>query len=739
MLVGLGAAAGLAAATVSGALTLARRTETAERRLQHAAHVEDAQVRLLSGTPADVVAAARVAHLPEVRAAWIAGAVIGRTTGTGVGYVAIAAGPPRPRGLVTPVIVSGRPARGADEIEVVDGYARAFGLRTGSVVGLRLLTEAQAGRFQTGVGPPAGPTVRLRVAGVFRAAEAGQSLPVVGSPAFAARYGAYAGGQGVFVRLRPGTRSAFSAAVSALPGASTVGVTFPADDARPVNATAGVLSGGLVAFALVLALGALLAVGQAFARRADASAADQAVESALGLTAAQRTLARVVPALLPAALAAMLAAGGAAVAGVLAPPGALAPVEPHPGWAPNLALIVIAAAVTVVCVTALAAGAADAAGSARVHRVPVARAHRLPRTAWLLGGRRFVQPAAAGPRLSRRVGTVIGLAGVIGVAVFASSLHRLVATPSRWGWNGQFAVVDSRPAVDAQLAADPRARGVAVLASSVVDVDGQAVLAYAESDVKGTAGWTVISGRLPRASGELLLGEDVARRLGAATGAAVTLTEQRGPRRVRVVGTGVGPVLNNEALGDAVVVSPSDLTAAARAAPSSQTVIDGRASAPALARELAGQWELSPRSEPREVTDLAGLGRLPLVLALALVAIACAATAHELSTLAQEGARDLLVLRTLGLTGAQASAGFTVAGIGAALLALAVALPVGAAAGRLVWWAVARSHGVATDASFPVVAIVAAVPTAVAVWAVFGWLGARRALRATPLRALRTD
>ena len=95
MLVGLGAAAGLAAATVSGALTLARRTETAERRLQHAAHVEDAQVRLLSGTPADVVAAARVAHLPEVRAAWIAGAVIGRTTGTGVGYVAIAAGPRR--------------------------------------------------------------------------------------------------------------------------------------------------------------------------------------------------------------------------------------------------------------------------------------------------------------------------------------------------------------------------------------------------------------------------------------------------------------------------------------------------------------------------------------------------------------------------------------------------------------------------------------------------------------------
>ncbi len=741
-LLALGAAVGLAAACASGALSLARRTDTAEQRLQRAAHVEDAQVRLLSGTAADQVAAARIARLPEVRSAWVAGAFIGRTAGPGVGYVAVAAGPPRPPGLITPVMATGRPARAADEIEVVDGFARAFGLHPGSVLALALLTPSQAGRFQTGVGTPQGPTVRLRVTGVFRAAEAPQSLAVLGTPAFAARYGADAGARVVFARLRPGGRAGFSAALGAVPGASTVGVTFPADDARPVDATSRVLAGGLLAVAVVLAVGALVAAGQAFARRAGASVHEQRVESALGLTSAQRTLGRTVPALAAAVLAAGVGAGGATAAAVLSPPGAVRPVEPHPGWLPNVALIAATAAVTLLAVAGVAAWAADAAGRPAARAQPRPRPARLPRRAWVLGGRRLGpgNGSSAGRGWAPRAGATLGVAGVISVLVFASSLHRLVATPARWGWNGQFEVVDSRPPVVAQLAADRGVRGVAALESSVVQLDGQEELAYAERDVKGRAGWTVIDGRLPRARGEALVGTALARHLGVGRRGTVSVAEGRGHVvQLRVVGTGVGPVLNNEALGDAVVLSPADLVLAARAAPSSETIVDAPARAQALQQALAPTWELSPRSRPREVSDLAALGRLPEVLALALAATACAAMGHDLWAAARSGGRELLVLRTLGLTGTEVTAAFLVGALVSTALGLALAVPGGVVLGRIVWWAVARSHGVATDVSLPVLLTLGVVCAAAVVCALLGWSGARRVLYRTPLSALRGD
>ena len=734
-LVGVGVLGGLAGAVVAGGLTVARRTDTAERRVQQASHVEDAQVRFLSGTPADLVAAERVAALPEVRQAWVADALIGRTAGPGVNYLLVAAGPDRPAGLATPLIVRGRPARAVDEIEVVEAYANAFGLGPGATVTMQLLTPAQAGSFQTGLGRPGGPTLRLRITGVYRAAEAPQSLPVLGTPALAARYGgSYAGAHAVLVRLRPGARPRFAADVARLSGANNAGVTFSADDARPVEATARELSGGLLAFALVVALGAALAVGQAFGRHARARADDLRTVATLGMTVAQRTTGRTVPALAAAGIAAALTAVGALIGAVLSPPGVIGGVEPFRGWAPNAAVVVAASATAFIAVAALAALTAARAGRPRAGGAsPRPRGLRLPGSAWVLAGLR----GSAARTRSTRLGAVAGVAGIVAVIVFGASVHRLSHTPPRWGWNGQFEVVDARPPVIAQLAADNRVRGLTAFQSNTVVVDGQEVEAYAEQDVKGRAGWTDLDGRPPVTSGEVLLGASFARHWHLHRGDHVPLSLPAGPQQFRVVGTGVGPSLNDEGLGDSVLLTAADLAAAGRGGAFNSAIVDAPTAAGAIEQELSGHWELSVRTPPPEVTDIAALGRLPDLLGFVVLAVALAAFAHGL--LVTGTARDMAVLRTVGLTGRQARAAGATVAVVVAGVGLVVGIPLGAAVGRFVWWAVAQSHGVATDASIPVAAIAGLVGPALAVGAAIGWMAARRTGRAASAAVLRAD
>ena len=102
-------------------------------------------------------------------------------------------------------------------------------------------------------------------------------------------------------------------------------------------------------------------------------------------------------------------------------------------------------------------------------------------------------------------------------------------------------------------------------------------------------------------------------------------------------------------------------------------------------------------------------------------------------------ARDMAVLRTVGLTGRQARAAGATVAVVVAGIGLVLGIPVGAAVGRFVWWAVAQSHGVATDASIPVAAIGALVVPALAVGAAIGWVATRRAGRAAPAAVLRAE
>jgi ABC-type antimicrobial peptide transport system permease subunit len=70
---------------------------------------------------------------------------------------------------------------------------------------------------------------------------------------------------------------------------------------------------------------------------------------------------------------------------------------------------------------------------------------------------------------------------------------------------------------------------------------------------------------------------------------------------------------------------------------------------------------------------------------------------------------------------------------------LVAGIPVGYATGRLVWWAVAESVGIDTDAVFPLVAVAVTVPLVVLLAVVVAWLPAQRSGRRSPAVALRAE
>ena len=79
---------------------------------------------------------------------------------------------------------------------------------------------------------------------------------------------------------------------------------YPTSDGDPEEVAARhTLVDGLLVLLVVALVGGLLAVGQALARHHAAGAADQQLEAELGLTRAERVLARLLPGLVGAAIA----------------------------------------------------------------------------------------------------------------------------------------------------------------------------------------------------------------------------------------------------------------------------------------------------------------------------------------------------------------------------------------------------------------------------------------------------
>jgi putative ABC transport system permease protein len=377
---------------------------------------------------------------------------------------------------------------------------------------------------------------------------------------------------------------------------------------------------------------------------------------------------------------------------------------------------------------------------------------RLGRRAPTLAGLAFAlrRPGgrAAVPVRVTALVAVFGIAGVVAVGTFAASLDRLVHTPARYGWIADFATVDAKPHDTAAIAADPRVAAVTVGDGGSVRIDGVVTTGVALRRVSGRSPIPVLSGRLPHRPGEIALGQVDLDRMGAQVGDTVFLATVRGDgtggpagsRPLRVVGIVLIPPVNDDRLGTGAIMARHDLRAGHRGQLNADALVTlgDKRDAASMFRELSQRLEMTPAGVPRQVNNLAALGRLPSVLAGFLALLALVVLAHSLLLTTRRRSPDLAVLRVIGMSPRQVAAAVGVMAGTLTVIGLLLGPLLGVAVGRVVWAEVAANIGVAGDIAMPWwLALV--VPAALLLTVAVALLPARRAARLSPARVLRSE
>jgi putative ABC transport system permease protein len=747
----MGVAIGLIGGAYLAGLALVLRTATVADRLVAAVSPGDAVVSVFGvGELGPEVAA-----LPSVERAWIAEIAVGRLEGARVAYLGVLSGPRRPEGLFEPVVLRGRLADDdrPDEVVVVEEMAMMLGLEPGDAIRLAMLTAEEVFQFDVGFGEPDGPTVDLVVTGVVRVPPGVlDQTPVLATPAFAASHHDSVAGFDVYVDLVDGEGSLgrLRSEVEELGrevGPVDGGEEFPplmiadlTEGTMVAKRSTRILVIGMALASVASGVAGLLALGQVMARQQGTTRRDQRVLAALGLVSSERAIALTAPFVLTAAVAAPIAVGMALVWAGLSPPGSARRLEPHPGWLPNVWLLVAGVVVYIVAVLGASWWAAIGSGRAPSGRVPRAV---LPsfvpmRSGWPRAGAAFALVPARGarglPLRAGLVGAILGTAGLVAGIAFSASLDRLVAEPERYGWTADLTVVDVTPAILAELVDDERLVAIAEIATVPTAVGSVETQAYGWTPVRGDVGWTMLDGHEP-APGQVVAGTKIADRLGVEVGDVV----QVGEVSLEVSGIGIGPVLNAEPFGRSVLVHPTDLPSVASVAPFHEALLTARPDdLDAVVADWSARYESFSRELPRPVRDLYELGSLPILLGLFLALVAALVLAHALVVTVRQRARDLAVMRALGSTRFDAGAVMVSMAVTTGLIGVVLGIPLGLALARLVWHEVAVATGVAGDLLVPPGAVVAGVGVLVGAM-VLSLVPAVRAARTPPAVLLRGD
>ena len=602
---------------------------------------------------------------------------------------------------------------------------------------------------------------------------------------------------GAYVRLRPGTTpAALGRAAQSLAARfpDTGGQVFVADEAEQAASVQRAIHPEAVAlalFALLVALAALLIVGQVASRNLFVAATEYPTLRTLGLTRRQLVAAALAEVGLTAAAGAVVAVLSAVALSPRTPIGPARLAEPSPGVAFNAAVLIIGAAAIVALAVARAAWPAwrlaRTSADASAPRAEDSRA-RPSRVAGLVGstpgplaaatGMRFAVEPGRGrssvPVRSALAGTALAVAAVTTAVTFGTNLTRLVGTPHQYGKNWDVAL-------DAQFGSIALAQFRQVLAEQrhivawaggnhgTVEIEGQPVTAIGLAPVEGPIPFpTLLEGRQPAAADEIVLGTKTLRRIHRQVGDTVAATVNGTRHQVQIVGRAVFPAfelgsftptdLGDGAAGLAALFPAQENSGATPFQPPPQgpqfnfalvRFADGPAKAGDVARLSAVFTRLTgcggercgflTSQRPADISNYARVEATPLVLAGVVGLLGVAALSQLLVMSTRRRRRDLAVMKTLGLLRRQVSAVVAWQATAVSVVALAVGIPVGVAAGRWLWRLFAGQLGVGTGAAVPFVAMVVAVPAVVlianAVAAGPGWIAGRL----HPAVALRTE
>ncbi|WP_232663642.1 ABC transporter permease [Pseudonocardia sp. TRM90224] len=741
-LVALALLVALATGIVFTAVAGARRGASSVDRLMAVSHPADVTVvPNVAGAAAVDWAAVRALPQVDVLALFVPDVpILADELPTGLADAGLLTVPLDREGLSTierPAVLAGRAADPdrPDEAVVTPRFVEAFGLGVGDMVTLRLFSPERVDAIKAALVQPTGPdgpVVPTRIVGVVALPYFGDDLGANGrllpSVGLAARYpGSIRGANGsvpaaAFVRLHGGAADvpAFREGVRAATGNPGIEVsTEPGDKAVHARELVGFQAAWLLAFGLAALAAAALVIGQSVARHVRSESGDLASLRAIGLTRAElRRLAAAGP-LLAATAGTVVGAAISVVASAWFPVGTAAAFDPQPGVSVDalvlvvgvpavLGLVVVAAAVATRPVRSpwtVARGSSIAASAARVGMpVPVVVGLRFALEPGVSrgGGRVPVRPAI--------VGAVAGVLGVVASFTVAAGVADALAEPARFGQAHSAAAYlgdlgtdggDSAAAL-ALLDADPEVTGLLDLRYGDGSIGDTTITVFEYHPVGQGLPIIMTAGREPRDATEVVLGPSTARLLGVTPGATVPITGDRGTRDLRVSGFGFVPEgTETNAYTDGVWVTPDgyDVLLSSFSGHGALFALVPGVSPEAAAERLTAEIAAKvPGGEnigifsgftPQRASEVESIRAFPLLLGAFLAVLAAGAVGHAVATAVRHRRGDLGLLRALGMTKAQTGAVVLVQACALGVAGLVIGVPLGLAAGRIVWRGVA--------------------------------------------------
>jgi hypothetical protein len=390
----------------------------------------------------------------------------------------------------------------------------------------------------------------------------------------------------------------------------------------------------------------------------------------------------------------------------------------------------------------------------------------LPVTAQLGAGYALAPPPGTGRTAVRAnlIGSVVAVGAVVTAVVFAASLNGLVTHPERYGWNwnvllqneggyGSFLPQDvnattlgnGEGSLDQLMARTPGIRGWSTFGFTQLAVDGQQIpvlgVATHGGDVEPpTADGQSLTGTRalqiaanPRLDPDQIeIGELTLKQLDKSIGDTVRVGSGPTARTLKVVGTVTLPSLgvtlsdhvslgNGAMLPESTLLSILDLgsfnTAPAEAFSAIPSTVaidldpDTRPQA-VVNRILAadpggvpGAVYQVPRVLGAAIVNAGQMGSQPVALAIALATAVLLSLMSTVLAAARRRRRELALLKALGLTRGQMRTVVTVQTLVLLLIALIIGIPLGIAAGHLLWTNFAASLGVIPVTVVPVEAV----------------------------------
>ena len=377
------------------------------------------------------------------------------------------------------------------------------------------------------------------------------------------------------------------------------------------------------------------------------------------------------------------------------------------------------------------------------------------------------------------IGSITAVLAVVASLVFATSVNGLVDTPARYGWPYDVGVIigfgyggsDVDAIAESLDRAEVERWGLAAL--DAVTIDGETLPAVFERTQFAGLDMPVIDGRRPDGPGEIALGTASAAKLDVEVGDTVSVVTSYGEAAATVTGLVVLPPVgpyqfNRAASGTGVLVSEplfanvlTDAEESQGLPPGSLADIDLGAF---LAIELADgvdvddflasidaddrrSWNRSPFESlfyprpvrPAAIADVASMRRLPIALG-GLFALAMAvglATGIAVATRARR--RELAILGALGCTPRQLASSVRWHALTVASIALLVGVPLGVAAGRVLYRNFAVDLGVLPTITTSLLAIAGVIVGTIIVGLLASALPAHRISRTRIASSLREE